>query len=71
MIEDIKWYIHITETNIYSYIDNRVYRAKTQIAGRGILKYPKLGSWYSRGVTNEELDQIKTAVEEVQVTEDE
>ena len=23
MIEDIKWYIHITEKNIYDYIDNR------------------------------------------------
>ena len=71
MIEDIKWYIHITERNIYNYIDNMIYKVKTQIAGREILKYPKLSSWHLMGFTNKELEQIKAAAEEVQASEDE
>ena len=35
------------------------------------MNHPKLGLWRSRGVTDEELDQIKIAAEEVQVTENE
>ena len=53
MIEDIIWYIDITERDIF------------------FLKYPKLGLWHLRGVIDEELDQIKTEAEEVQVTENE
>ena len=44
MLEDIKWYTHITERDIYSHIDDIVYKVKTQIAGREILKHPKLSS---------------------------
>ena len=31
MIQEIIWYIDITERDIYNYVDNMVYRAKTQI----------------------------------------
>ena len=61
MIDNITWYIHCTERCIYNDMDDEVYDMKKQIAKRELLKAPKVGSWQSVGITNEDWDQIRAA----------